>query len=378
MAVNIAGGPALAAISEELAAAAERASASVVQVRAGRGGIGSGVIWPDTPGTPGAAEAGVPSTDGAAPAVTIVTNEHVVRAAGDGRLSVLLDAGRELPAEVVAHDPEHDLALLRVRAAGLRPVAVGDSQALRVGEFIFAVGNPFGRINTLTAGIVAARAPVDPDWTLAPARPDGGAEGDAPAPPPARDERQDERQGERPSERDGERDEDSPRRRAARTPDLIQSNLRLYPGNSGGPLLNARGEVVGINNMIGGGLAFAIPSRIVRQFVAAADADAPSRPRLGVQVLDVELPTAMRLRAGTNAPSAVLIAAVEADSPAAASGLLPGDLVIGIDGRAVASVRDLLLALGQADPGARTLTLLRGGVRRELALPPGQAAAAAA
>lgn len=365
MAVTIAGGPALAALSEELAAAAERVSASVVQVRTGRGGIGSGVIWPETPGASNA------TTEDGVPVVTIVTNEHVVRASGGGRMTVLVDGGRELPAEVVAHDPEHDLALLRVRASGLQAVAVGDSQALRVGEFIFAVGNPYGRINTVTAGIVAARAPADPDWTLEPAQPDapdraGGPDG-APVPTPSA-----------PVERTHERDEDNPRQRAARTPDLIQANLRLYPGNSGGPLLDARGEVVGINNMIGGGLAFAIPSRIVRQFVAAAATGNTERPYLGVQVLDVELPRAMRARAGTNAPSAALIAAVEADSPAAAAGLLPGDLVVGIDGRAVAGVRDLLLALAQGAAGTRTLSLLRGGLRRELTLTPRQPDTAAA
>lgn len=356
MAVEVTGGTALAAFSDELAAAAERVSASVVQVRAGRGGIGSGVIWPDVQAREST------QGDSGAPAVMIVTNEHVVRAAGDGRLSVFLDGGREVPAEVIAHDPEHDLALLRVRAAGLRPATVGDSQALRVGELVFAVGNPFGRLNTLTAGIVSARAPAGPDWTLEPAQPDGAI----PAPPTA-------------AERPRTANEENPRRRAARTPDLIQANLRLYPGNSGGPLLNARGEVVGINNMIGGGLAFAIPSRIVRQFVAAAASGDASRPYLGVQALDVELPPAMRARAGTNAPSAVLIAEVEDGSPAATAGLLPGDLVVGIDGRAVASIRDLLLALGHAAAsGARTLTLLRGGVRRDLTLTPGRPASAAA
>lgn len=371
MAIEVTGGPALAALSEELSTAAQRVSASVVQVRAGRGGIGSGVIWPDAAGATSAA-----TGEGGVPTVTIITNEHVVRAAGDGQLGVLLDGGREVPAEVVAHDPEHDLALLRVRAAGLQPATVGDSQALRVGEFVFAVGNPYGRLNTLTAGIVAARAPADPDWTLEPARPDGtdgSGAGVAPT-PPARAMRPGE---DKPGE--SERDEENPRRRAARTPDLIQANLRLYPGNSGGPLLNTRGQVVGINNMIGGGLAFAIPSRIVQQFVAAASAGDANRPYLGVQVLDVELPPAMRARAGTTAPSAVLIAAVEDESPAAGAGLLPGDLVVGIDGRAVASVRDLLTALGLgAAAGARTLTLLRGGVRRDLALTPGRPTSAAA
>jgi serine protease Do len=172
--------------------------------------------------------------------------------------------------------------------------------------------------------------------------------------------------------------EESPRQRAGRTPDLIQSHLRLYPGNSGGPLVNARGQVVGINNMVGGGLAFAIPSRIVQQFVATG-ASANARPRLGVQVLDVELPDALRARVGTTAPSAALIAAVEDESPAEVAGLLPGDIVIGVDGRAIASSGDLLLALGRdAGESAIHLTIIRAGARRELRVMPRQVETAAA
>ncbi|HEV7126337.1 MAG TPA: trypsin-like peptidase domain-containing protein [Ktedonobacterales bacterium] len=333
------------AISEELATTAERLRASVVQVRAGRGGIGSGVIWQ------------VAAAEGADPTATVVTNEHVVRAAGESQLTILVADGRVLPAEVFAHDPEHDLALLRVRAADLRPVAAGDSTALRVGELVFAVGNPFGHLNTVTSGIVAARAPLDPEWTLDPAR------SEAPEAPPT------------PPRADAE----SPRQRAGRTPDLIQSHLRLYPGNSGGPLVDARGQVVGINNMIGGGLAFAIPSRIVQQFVASAGAGAGTRPQLGVQVLDVELPDALRIRAGTTAPSAAMIAAVEPASSAEAAGLLPGDIVIGVAGHAIAGTGDLLLALGREPSGAPiALTIIRAGERQELRVTPQLPAAAAA
>ena len=338
-------------LSADLAEMAERLAGSVVQVRTGRGGIGSGVIWASQPATAG--------TGAGEPVVTIVTNEHVVRASGNGKLSVLVADGRALPVEVVAHDPEHDLALLRAEASGLRPVEVGDSSALRVGELVIAIGNPFGRLNTLTAGIVAARAPADPSWPLDPADP-GISSGEP------------ERQGPKAAE-------EGPRERAARTPDLIQADIRLYPGNSGGPLADARGRVVGINSMVGGGLAFAIPSRIVQQFAAMAGAPGRERPYLGVQVLTVALPPAMRARARIAAPTGVLVAAVEPDSPAASAGLLVGDLLVGMDGRALTTARELLLALGLEDAAAvRTLTVLRGGERRELTFTTGQQAEAAA
>jgi serine protease Do len=339
-------------LSAELADLAERVAGSVVQVRAGRGGIGSGVIWESRPAAVDAATGG--------PAVTIVTNEHVARAAGRAPLTILAGDGRALPAETVAYDPEHDLALLRVRAAGLRPATVGDSSALRVGELVFAIGNPFGRRNTLTAGIVAARAPADPDWPLDPADP-----GAAPAEEPER--------AEPPAAEAG------PRERAARTPDLIQADIRLYPGNSGGPLVDARGRIVGINSMIGGGLAFAIPSRIVQQFVAMASAPDQARPYLGVQALTVDLSPAMRARARIAAPTAVLVAAVDPESPAAAAGLLVGDLLVGMDGRAITTARDLVLALHrEQSAGVRIVTVVRGGERRELAFTPGRTAEAAA
>jgi serine protease Do len=341
------GAPGASALSEELAAVAERLAASVVQIRAGRGGIGSGVIW-ESPAAGAGAEAGQPE-------VTIITNEHVVRASGENGLAVLVHDGRTLPVEVIGHDPEHDLALLRARASGLRAAEVGDSSALRVGDLVIAVGNPFGRRNTLTAGIVAARAPVDPEWPLDPAQPD--AQPDA---TPAQPERAPAR-----------RAEEGPRERAARTPDLIQADVRLYPGNSGGPLADARGRVVGINSMVGGGLAFAIPSNIVRQFVAMAGTNSDERPHLGAQVLTVELTPAMRVQAQIAAPSAVLVAGVEPDSPGAEVGLLVGDLIVGIDGRAVASARELVLALRLGDAGAvRTLIIVRGGQRRELVFTP--------
>jgi serine protease Do len=324
------------ALSGELSSTAERLAHSVVQVQAGRGGIGSGVIWEQRP-----------APEGGEPEVIVVTNEHVVWAAGGGKLEVRTSDGRVLQAEAIAHDPEHDLALLRTHGADLQAVEVGDSAALRVGELVMAVGHPFGKVNTLTVGIVAARAPADPDIPLDPADPDAS-----------------------PEQPDGGHTP-GPRERAARTPDLIQSDLRLYPGNSGGPLADARGRVVGINSMIGGGLAFAIPSRIVQQFMAFAGVGGNTPPRLGIEVLTVPLPEGLRIRTGIQAESAVLVARVDPDGLAARAGVTIGDLIIGLQGRAVTTGRDLLVALGRVTGPAGPhglLTIIRAGQRKELAV----------
>ncbi|HEV2236066.1 MAG TPA: trypsin-like peptidase domain-containing protein [Ktedonobacterales bacterium] len=327
-------------ISEALSTVADRLRASVVQVRAGRGGIGTGVIWQRR--SPG---------DAAAGEYVVVTNEHVVRAAGSGDLAILLEDGRTLPAQVADHDPEHDLALLTVQGAGLQPAEVGDSAALRVGELVLAMGNPFGKLNTLTMGIVAARAPADPDLALEPAEP--GEQ--PPHPAPGRHVREDE----------------SPRHRAGRTPDLIQADVALYPGNSGGPLTDAQGRVVGINSMVGGGLAFAIPSRIVQQFIMQSATTGGARPQLGVQILDVELPAALRARAGVSADSAVLVGGVEDGGPAALAGILTGDIIVGLDGHQVRSVRELVYAVRTSAPnGPWTVRVVRGGERREITVRP--------
>jgi serine protease Do len=123
--------------------------------------------------------------------------------------------------------------------------------------------------------------------------------------------------------------------------------------------------------MVGGGLAFAIPSRIVGQFIAITGAPGTMRPKLGVEVLVVPLPAALAASVSVRTESAVMVAAVEPDGPAARAGVQIGDLLIGLDGRVIATPRDLLVALSRsvATPGARgLLTLVRAGQRKELAL----------
>jgi serine protease Do len=174
-----------------LNALASRLRQVTVLVQGAPAGVGSGVVW---------------SSDG-----LIVTNAHVVR----GRVNVVLPGGRAVEARLLARDPEQDLAALAIDAHALAPAEIGDSDSLRVGELVVAVGNPLGLAGAVTAGLIHAIGP----------------------------------------------------RRSA-GPNLIQADLRLAPGNSGGPLADARGRVIGINAMISGGLGLAVPSSLVARFLA--------------------------------------------------------------------------------------------------------------
>ncbi len=273
------------ALAEEIQATAERLRRSTVQVR-GRGpGGGSGVIW---------------SPDG-----LIVTNAHVAR--GD-TATVELSDGRVFEATVTAKDARRDLAALKVDAADLPAAPIGDSDALRVGELVLAVGNPLGLVGALTTGIVHAV----------------GATENVPGP------RGDGRQ------------------------EWVQADVRLAPGNSGGPLADARGRVIGINSMIAGGLGLAVPSNAVRNFLRARG----ERPYLGV----VTQPVLVTL--DTARAAGLLLLEVTADGPAERAGLLIGDALIAVDGVPFTAPDDLLGALYNAGPGGTLrLDVIRGGRR---------------
>ncbi len=330
-------------LSDELATLARRVRESMVQVQAGPRGMGSGVVW--SVGEPNAASEAE---------IRIITNAHVVAAARAQTLTIRVHDGRELEATVAAVDPTHDLALLRTKASGLRAAEHGDSSALRVGELVLAVGNPWGREGAVTVGVVEARAPADPDLELEPA--------------------EDENIPEQPPERD-------PRRAwgvwRPRRIELIQADIRLYPGNSGGPLADTRGRVVGINAMVGGGLGFAIPSRTVQQFVAEADG-AEHPILLGVQVLTVPLPEALRQRLGIQQETAPLIAAIETGGAGERAGLLVGDVLLAVDDVAVRAAEHLGRILNRtgAREQPRTLSVVRGGERLSLTVTPVAAEAA--
>jgi serine protease Do len=329
------------AYSADLSRLAERLRPGVVQAQVDGRGIGTGILW----------QVGQPDAAGEAEA-TVITNAHVVRATRGSSVTLGLSDGRELTASVVAVDPSRDLAALRVRASGLTALEIGDSTALRTGELVVAMGNPFGRFNALTMGVVAGRAPADPDQDLEPAEtPDGTG--------PSRRSR-DPRGGWR-----------LPRL------DVIQADIRLYPGNSGGPLADAQGRVVGVNAMVGGGLAFAIPSATVRQFLAEAE-HAGERPYLGVQIMSVPLQETLRERHGLAQEGGALVTEIEAGSPAEQAGLLVGDTVLAINSLAVPAAEFLsrVLARAAASGGEVTMHLLRGGERIALSLRPAVRAAA--
>jgi len=255
-----------AAFVEGLPEIAARVQRSTVQVEGSGRGAGSGVIW---------------RAGGA-----VITNAHVVRGTG-GRIH--LWDGRVARASVVARDPQLDLALLQADSTDLPAASAGDSDALRVGELVLAVGSPYGHAGALTVGVV--HAPANRRW--------------------------------------------------------IEADVRLAPGNSGGPLADAEGRVIGINTMVVHGVALAIPSNAVERFVARGGG--PS-PRLGVTVKPV----------GDARGFGLLIVEVEAGSPAGHAGLRVGDILTGLDGQPFQAPFDLAHALDAANAPLR-LDLRRGG-----------------
>ncbi|MCB2116343.1 MAG: Do family serine endopeptidase [Rhodobacteraceae bacterium] len=245
----------------------------------------------------------------------IVTNAHVVE--GVDSVKVTLADGRSLDGKVLGTDSATDLALVKIEAdKDLPTVSFGDSRALKVGQDVVAIGNPFGLGNSVTSGIVSA---LGRDINSGP------------------------------------------------FDNYIQTDAAINKGNSGGPLFNTEGEVVGINTAIfspsGGsvGIGFAVPSETASQVVAAlADGGKVERGFLGVQIQPVTEDIAAAL--GFEAPKGVLISDVTADSPAARAGLARGDIVLSVDGQAVTSPRDLTRIIATDTPGAKVaLNLLRAG-----------------
>jgi len=267
-------------LDDTTAALAAYLGPRVVEVRSGERGAGSGVIW---------------GSDG-----LIVTNAHVVRAPA---MEVVLADGTVLPATVTARDETHDLAALRVAATGLPAAAAGDSDSLRVGQVVLAMGNPLGLTRALTMGIIHALGTGDRGrW--------------------------------------------------------IQADIRLAPGNSGGPLVDVEGKVIGINSMIAGGLALAVPSSLVARFLAG-----DTRPAyLGVRVQGVQLP-------GAEGARCLLVLETITGGPAARGGLLPGDLLLTAGRTTLREPRDLPVTLRDLAPGTPLpLTILRAGLRREITI----------
>ncbi|MEY2716738.1 MAG: hypothetical protein RIT24_3081 [Planctomycetota bacterium] len=280
--------------------AARRLAPSVVTIKAGSRGIGTGVVV---------------SRDG-----HIATANHVV--AGADGIEIVLHDGRTAAATVVGLDPGTDLAVLRTDAGGLEPASFGDSSSLEPGEWVVAIGAPFGLDQTVTAGIVSAKG-----------RSDVGL---------------------------------------AAFESYIQTDAAINPGNSGGPLANLDGEIIGINSAIssrsGGndGIGFAVPSAVVRRVTDAIIASgrvARGYLGIGVQPADDEMLAGL----GAGARRGVLVNRVERDSPAARAGLAPGDLITEIDGVAVRTPGELIAAVGGLAPGREiSLASVRNGDEQRL------------
>jgi serine protease Do len=236
------------------------------------------------------------SADGA-----IITNAHVARAS---QIRVQLWDGREFDATLVSRDTRRDLAELRISAANLPAASPTDSSQVRPGELAIAIGNPLGFVGALTTGVVHAVGPL---------------------------------------------------RRLGSEP-WVQADVRLAPGNSGGPLADAHGRVIGINTMVAGSLALAVPSNAVTNFLAADPIDA----WLGVIVAPVRVPRP----ASRSKVFGLVLLEVEPDSPAANASLLPGDILLGTGEKSFASLDDLASALQGSGPRLLRLAFLRGNYER--------------
>jgi serine protease Do len=254
------------------------------------------------------------STDG-----YVLTNAHVIESADE--VTVKLNDKREFKAKVIGTDRKTDVALLKIDASGLPSVRIGDPSKLKVGEWVVAIGSPFGFESTVTAGIVSAKGRNLPQENFVP---------------------------------------------------FIQTDVAVNPGNSGGPLFNLRGEVVGINSQIysrtGGfmGLSFSIPidlaAKIKNQIVATGKVE---HARLGVSVQEVNQVLADSFK--LDRPEGALVAGVEKGGPADKAGLQPGDVIRKIDGRTVVSSGDLPAAIGLAMPGDKVkLDVWRQGAIKEI------------
>ncbi len=249
----------------------------------------------------------------------VMTNAHVVDGADE--VIVTLTDKRELRARIVGADRRTDVAVVKIEAAGLPAVKVGDVNAVKVGAWVMAIGAPFGLDNTVTAGIVSAKQRDTGDFLP-----------------------------------------------------MIQTDVAINPGNSGGPLINMKGEVIGINSQIysrsGGfmGISFAIP---IDEAMRVADQLRTNgrviRGRIGVTIAAVTKEVAEAI--GLGVPRGALVQGVEAGLPADKAGVEPGDIILKVDGKAVEKSGDLPRLIGAAKPGAKTgLQLYRRGQTRDVAV----------
>src|SRR5688572_27362704 len=249
----------------------------------------------------------------------ILTNAHVVEGADEVR--VRLTDRREFKGKVLGADKATDIAVVKIEASGLPVVRLGDPSKVRVGEWVAAIGSPFGFENTVTQGIVSATSRSLPDGSYVP---------------------------------------------------FIQTDAAVNPGNSGGPLFNLKGEVIGINSQIysrtGGyqGLAFAIPidvaTNVQQQLIAHGKVE---RGRIGVTIQEVSQPLAQSF--GLDRPRGALVASVEDGSPADKAGLKAGDVLLAVEGKTIERSAEVPLVVAAVKPGSKvTFDVWRDGKKQTL------------
>ena len=247
----------------------------------------------------------------------VMTNAHVVEGADE--VIVTLTDKREFKAKIIGTDKRSDVAVVKIEATGLPAVKIGDTNRLKVGEWVMAIGSPFGLENTVTAGIVSAKQRDTGDYLP-----------------------------------------------------FIQTDVAINPGNSGGPLINMRGEVVGINSQIysrsGGfqGISFAIPideaARVSDQLRVSGKV---TRGRIGVQIEQVSKEIAESI--GMGKPQGALVRGVETGAPAEKAGVEAGDIITKFDGKQIEKSSDLPRMVGNVKPGTRSVvTVFRRGTTKDL------------
>ena len=247
----------------------------------------------------------------------VLTNAHVVDGADE--ITVTLHDKREFKAKLLGADKRTDVAVLKIEATGLPSVRIGDSSKIRVGEWVIAIGSPFGLENTVTAGIVSAKSRETGEYLP-----------------------------------------------------FIQTDVAVNPGNSGGPLINMRGEVIGINSQIFttsgayAGISFAIPideAMSVQQQLRASGRVIRGRIGVGIEAVSRDVAEAI----GLGAPRGALVNTVEKDAPAAKAGVEPGDVIVRFDGKPIERSTDLPRIVGGTRPGSTVgMTVFRKGGQRDL------------
>jgi len=255
----------------------------------------------------------------------IMTNAHVVESADE--IAVKLTDKREFKAKIIGTDKRTDVALIKIEASGLPTVRMGDPAKLRVGEWVVAIGSPFGFESSVTAGIVSAKGRALPQENFVP---------------------------------------------------FIQTDVAINPGNSGGPLFNMKGEVVGINSQIysrtGGymGVAFAIPIDVAMEVQGQLRATGRvSRGRIGVVIQELTKDLADSF--GLPKPAGALVSSVEKGGPADKAGVESGDVIVKFDGKAVNASSDLPRIVGATKPGSKVIMQVwRKGASRDMTVTVGE------